>query len=136
MVVSSSFYSLQRWRSPPLVSALVVTGRPGAGKTSIVQAVAKILQEDPKTFTCRKFPGFSACHINSLSRVLGSSVTDTYYVDVSRYSEQPISAVKGLFRYWFDKAAWHRPSILILDNLEKLLGAEVEVRIDSSISFL
>jgi peroxin-1 len=29
------------------VSALLVTGRSGAGKTSIVQAVAKSLQQDP-----------------------------------------------------------------------------------------
>ncbi|KAF7375905.1 putative peroxisomal biogenesis AAA ATPase pex1 [Mycena sanguinolenta] len=32
------------------MSALLVTGRSGAGKTSIVQAVAKTLQQDPRTF--------------------------------------------------------------------------------------
>lgn len=56
-------------------------------------------------------------------------VADIHFVDASRYSEQPISTVKSLFRYWLHKAAWHRPSILILDNLDKLLGAEVEVRV-------
>jgi len=30
--------------------------------------------------------------------------------------------------YWFDKCAWHKPSVLIIDNLDKLLSAEVEVR--------
>ncbi len=35
-----------------LVSSLLVTGRPGAGKTSIVKAVSKRLQENPKTFAC------------------------------------------------------------------------------------
>lgn len=35
-----------------LVSALLVTGRPGAGKTSIVQAVAKSLQEDSRVHSC------------------------------------------------------------------------------------
>ena len=35
-----------------LVSGLLVTGRSGSGKTSIVRAVAKSLQEDPRTFTC------------------------------------------------------------------------------------
>ena len=29
-----------------------MTGRSGSGKTSIVRAVAKSLQEDPRTFTC------------------------------------------------------------------------------------
>lgn len=36
-------------------------------------------------------------------------------------------SVKAQFNFWFDKCAWHRPSILILDNLDKLLSAEVEV---------
>ncbi|KAF8070403.1 P-loop containing nucleoside triphosphate hydrolase protein [Lyophyllum atratum] len=84
------------------VSSLLVTGRPGTGKTSIVQHVAKTVQEDQRTFTY------------------------THFVDVSRYAEQPISTIKSLLRYWFDKAAWHKPSILILDNVDKLLGAEVE----------
>jgi len=36
-----------------VVSGLLVTGRSGTGKTSIVQTVAKSLQEDLKTLTCR-----------------------------------------------------------------------------------
>ena len=52
---------------------------------------------------------------------------DTLYVDMARYSEQPISNVKALFKYWFEKALWHRPTVLIMDNMEKLVGAEVEV---------
>lgn len=84
------------------VSALLLTGRPGAGKTSIVRAIAESIQEDVRTLAY------------------------THYIDVSRFSDRPISAVKSLFRHWFDKAAWHRPTILVLDNLDKLLGAEVE----------
>jgi hypothetical protein len=52
---------------------------------------------------------------------------DTHYIDVSRYSDRPMPAVKALFRHWFDKAAWHRPSILVLDNLDNLLSPELEV---------
>ncbi|KAJ6495661.1 P-loop containing nucleoside triphosphate hydrolase protein [Mycena vitilis] len=84
------------------ISSLLITGRSGAGKTSIVHAVAKILQQDPKTFTY------------------------TLYVDVSRYAAQPVQTIKALLGYWFKKAAWHRPAILILDNLEKLVGVELE----------
>lgn len=46
---------------------------------------------------------------------------------MSRYTDKSVPAVKALFKYWFDKSAWHKPTILILDNLHKLLGAEVEV---------
>ena len=34
------------------VSALLLTGRPGVGKTSIVKAVTKSIQEDIRTLTC------------------------------------------------------------------------------------
>ncbi|KAF8170325.1 P-loop containing nucleoside triphosphate hydrolase protein [Mycena galopus ATCC 62051] len=84
------------------MSALLVTGRTGAGKTSIVQAVAKTLEQDPRTFTY------------------------TLYVDVARYATQPVHTIKALLQYWFKKASWHRPAVLILDNLEKLVGVELE----------
>ncbi|KAF8971068.1 P-loop containing nucleoside triphosphate hydrolase protein [Flammula alnicola] len=83
-------------------SGLLVTGRSGAGKTSIIRSVAKTLQEDPRTLTY------------------------VHYVDASKLAEQPIPSVKAQLNFWFDKCAWHRPAVLILDNLDKLLSAEVE----------
>ena len=38
--------------SDTLVPGLLVTGLPGSGKTSIVNAVAKALQENPETVAC------------------------------------------------------------------------------------
>ncbi|KAF8627831.1 hypothetical protein AX15_004249 [Amanita polypyramis BW_CC] len=83
---------------------ILITGRAGSGKTSISQTVARVLQEDQKTLTY------------------------IHYVDVSRYSEKPVSTIYGMFKYWFQKVAWHRPAVLILDNLDQLLSAEVEHR--------
>lgn len=56
-------------------------------------------------------------------------ILDINYVDVSTLVQQPISSLTIRFNYWFDKCSWHRPSMLILDNLDKLLSAEVEVRV-------
>ncbi|KAJ7072576.1 P-loop containing nucleoside triphosphate hydrolase protein [Mycena amicta] len=84
------------------VSSMLITGRSGSGKTSIVRSVAKRLQQDPR------------------------ALSYTLYVDASRIASQPIPVIKALFNYWFDKAVWHQPSVLILDNLEKLVGAEAE----------
>jgi peroxin-1 len=38
-----------------------------------------------------------------------------------------IQTLRTQFQFWLDKAMWHRPSVLIFDNLEKLLGTELEV---------
>lgn len=43
------------------------------------------------------------------------------------YSEKPVATLKALFRYLYEIAAWHRPTVLIFDNLDKVLRAEVEV---------
>ena len=60
--------------------------------------------------------------INSLN-----TLAVTLYVDFSRYTEKPVQTLRAQFQYWLDKALWHRPSILVFDNLEKLLGTELEV---------
>ncbi|TFY82022.1 hypothetical protein EWM64_g1986 [Hericium alpestre] len=63
--------------------------------------------------------------ISSNGRSLTSEAV-TYYVDLSKWTEKPISTIQQQFRYWLDKALWHRPSVLLFDNMDKLLSAEVE----------
>lgn len=113
--------------APCTVSGLLLTGGSGFGKTSIVQAIAKNLQEDSRTLTCES----SSTDLLPLNL----KQPDIHYVDISRYSDKPVSTMNVLFKYWAEKAAWHRPSVLILDNLDKLLSAEVEVRQYEPFSF-
>ncbi|KAI0349828.1 AAA-domain-containing protein [Trametes cingulata] len=84
------------------VPGLLVTGRSGAGKTALLHAVSKAMQDDPRTL----------CY--------------TLYVDLSRFSGSPVAKVRSHMKYWMDKAAWHRPSLLVLDNIDKLMGTELE----------
>lgn len=45
---------------------------------------------------------------------------------MAKYSETPVSKVKSLLHYWFDKAFYHRPTVVVFDNMDKLMGAEQE----------
>ncbi|KAI0053237.1 AAA-domain-containing protein [Auriscalpium vulgare] len=84
------------------LSGLLVTGRNGAGKTSVTQATARSLMWDPRIHAF------------------------TYYVDLARWADKPIVTLRAQFQFWLDKAMWHRPSVLIFDNIDKLISAEVE----------
>ncbi|KAI0819707.1 AAA-domain-containing protein [Trametes gibbosa] len=84
------------------VPGLLVTGRSGAGKTALLHAVSRAMQDDPRTL----------CY--------------TLYVDLSRFAGSPIAKVRSHMRYWMEKAAWHKPSLLVLDNIDKLMGTELE----------
>lgn len=50
LVVDRALKAPFNYLSP--VSGLLITGRAGAGKTSIVRSVAKSIQEDPRTLAC------------------------------------------------------------------------------------
>ncbi|THG97215.1 hypothetical protein EW026_g4735 [Hermanssonia centrifuga] len=84
------------------VPGLLITGRSGSGKTSMLRAVAKASQESPLTYTY------------------------TLYVDLAKYTDTPVSRIKGLLKYWFTKASWHKPSVIVMDNLDKLMSVELE----------
>ena len=59
---------------------------------------------------------------------LAELVEDTHYVDFIAYSEKPMKNFKSLFRHLYEIAAWHRPTVLIFDNLDKVISPEQEVR--------
>jgi len=41
-----------------LVSSILVTGRPGVGRTSVAREIAKRLEEDTRTYACQDFLPF------------------------------------------------------------------------------
>lgn len=50
------------------------------------------------------------------------------YIDLAKLSEERVPVLKALFERWIDIASWHRPSVIVLDNLDSVVGAEAEVR--------
>lgn len=44
--------------------------------------------------------------------------------------------MKDLIQQWFDEAAWHAPSILFFDDIDRLIPAEVEVWFENKWSLI
>ncbi|KAF9510428.1 hypothetical protein BS47DRAFT_1347980 [Hydnum rufescens UP504] len=84
------------------IPGLLICGAPGSGRTSIAKEAVKRLESDPRVFSH---------HL---------------YADLAKLADERVAAVKALFDRWLDIASWHKPSILVLDNLDRVVGPEVE----------
>ncbi|CAG8475766.1 8707_t:CDS:10 [Ambispora gerdemannii] len=86
----------------PVLGGLLFCGGHGSGKTSISKAVAHDLSRDKDT----------------LAYTLVIKCTDA--------AEDRVSTIREKVQQWFDDAAWHAPSIILFDDLDRLIPAEVE----------
>ncbi|GJN92246.1 hypothetical protein Rhopal_005276-T1 [Rhodotorula paludigena] len=84
------------------IPGVLVTGASGAGKTALVKEAARRMGAD--------------------ARVLSHTV----YVDCAQHADARLPTLKGRIKDWLDEAGWHAPSVLVLDNLDRMIGAEVE----------
>ncbi|GAA5997379.1 AAA family ATPase peroxin 1 [Rhodotorula paludigena] len=84
------------------IPGVLVTGASGAGKTALVKEAARRMSAD--------------------ERVLSHTV----YVDCAQHADARLPTLKGRIKDWLDEAGWHAPSVLVLDNLDRMIGAEVE----------
>ncbi|KAH8922700.1 AAA-domain-containing protein [Atractiella rhizophila] len=81
---------------------ILLTGPPGSGKTSFCSSFATSMAKDLRTLTYKM------------------------HVDLSKYTEERMSVVRNRIIELFDEAAWHAPTLLIFDGLDKLCPAELE----------
>ena len=86
----------------PGSSSMLLTGGSGSGKTLL----AKHLAED-------------------LSRDYRLCLATSYY-DCSPYSDERVPVLRARFSEWLNEAAWKAPSLLILDNVDRIIPAEME----------
>lgn len=83
-------------------SGLLLSGGPGSGKTVVAQEIASRLSSD-----------------------LGLLVS-TSRIDCSPFSEERVPVLRARFSEWLNEAAWKAPSLLVLDNIDRIIPAEVE----------
>ncbi|KAG9016438.1 Peroxisome biosynthesis protein pex1 [Tulasnella sp. JGI-2019a] len=94
----STANSLNHHRMP----GILLCGATGSGRTSVAKEIARLLERDQRTYTY------------------------ILYVDLAKHSEDPVAVLKNRFQSWLNIAAWHQPSLMILDNLDRTVGPEVE----------
>lgn len=83
----------------PGSGGVLVTGSHGAGKTSLVH--------------------------NLLFDIKQSNIY-TMEINCSEIADERIPVFKEKLQQWFDEAAWHGPSLIFFDDLDRLIPAEVE----------
>ena len=49
------------------------------------------------------------------------------YVDLSVHANDRILQLQDKFRQWGAEASWRGPSVVILDNLDRVISTEAEV---------
>ncbi|CAO3681391.1 Peroxisome biosynthesis protein pex1 [Rhizopus azygosporus] len=83
----------------PGSGGILLTGAHGSGKTSIVHQVMRSVRK---------------------------SLIYTLPVNCSELSDERIPVIKETLQKWLDEAAWHSPSLIFFDNLDRLIPAELE----------
>ncbi|KAI9322670.1 P-loop containing nucleoside triphosphate hydrolase protein, partial [Dichotomocladium elegans] len=88
--------------SVPGCGGILVTGAHGAGKTSLVRKLIQDLRSDP------------------------TALIYTREVNCAEIADERVPTFKDLLQQWFDEAAWHAPSLIFLNDIDRLVPAEVE----------
>ena len=83
-------------------TGLLMTGASGAGKTSLIHAISAEAQTDARILS----------HIQ--------------YISCTPLVNQRVPQLQAKFAEVFKLAAWHAPSIVVFDDLDRLMPAEME----------
>ncbi|OBZ91846.1 Peroxisome biosynthesis protein PAS1 [Choanephora cucurbitarum] len=83
----------------PGSGGILVTGTHGSGKTSVVRHLLQF------------------CRLHQIY---------TMEIHCSELVDERIPVLKETIQRWFDEAAWHGPTLVFLDDLDRLIPAEVE----------
>lgn len=97
--MQSDMHHGSRPKRPQTTAGLLLTGASGSGKSSMTGMLAERLVPH-----------------------LVASIT----IDCTQYADERFSALRGQFDQWLAAAVWHSPTLLILDNLDRIAPAEQE----------
>ncbi|TPX34139.1 hypothetical protein SmJEL517_g03115 [Synchytrium microbalum] len=99
---SLSRRTLRKKLSAPALGGLLIHGAHGSGRTSLIDAVSYELSRSPDT------------------------LAHTHMVQCSELSTETVPKIREAIRNAFDLAAWRAPSILVFEDLERMIPVEQE----------
>ncbi len=93
--------------NPHIPYGMLITGSPGSGKTAVVREVVR-----------------SVCYPDYLDP--GEELLTGHFIDCSAFSEERVPLLRAQFDAWLAAAAWTCPSVLVLENVDRICPAEQE----------
>jgi len=92
----------------------------------LLDKAEKVLRRKGSVLVCGgRGAGKSAC-LNALSNRLYTHLIHTVHASCGQISNSSLSTIKDTLHKWFSQATFHAPSLLILDDFERLVPAELE----------
>ena len=91
-------------------ASVVVYGGRGAGKTALLRELSNRMN----------------AHLFCLSQCLHALTADTVHASCSSLSNSSLSVIKDMLQKTFIEATFHAPSLVLFDDLERLIPAELE----------
>lgn len=96
----------------------------GSGKTLFLETLARKAKLDLDCLTSELLPSIYKYLIDL---TLWCYTKGIQYYDCSKFTEERPQSMKEMFRDWFEEASWKAPACVVLDNLDRMLSAEMEV---------
>ena len=100
---------------------VLLCGGKGFGKTSLASVVAADLEKDTQLRLCESMRSFFIA-------LLIVPFAGPLFIDMKEFAEESLTGVRSLLQSLLRIALWHRPTLIVLDNLHQFVGVETEVQ--------
>ena len=106
--------------SPPTTSRKIVS------IDKLLAAAEKTLRRNGSVLICGGRGAGKTAVLNDLSKRMSKHLVYTVHTHCGSIADSSLSVIKDTLQKWFVEAIFHAPSMILLDDLERLIPAELE----------